>query len=150
MYQTEIAKGTPTSKAESLAMKAVCPEDPNRSKTLRRWKAKGLWPVETRHETVSLILDPETLAVLPEIARWWLDKGRVARIAEQITYRPSFRGQRVNSSIRINAALQKAALKKSRQPQERGKTGGNFSGLLEWLLWGYLEFDPAFVESETE
>ena len=51
--------------------------------------------------------------------------------------RPRFKGPRINTGITIRAEIRNRALERAKaDPDERG--GGNFSGLIELLLWVFL------------
>jgi hypothetical protein len=101
-------------------------------------------------------LDPDTIAALKEVAEWW-KRTRGGEIpnrgvtgheeTREPAYRPSFPGKRRNTGIRINERLRKAALGKAQIPKEAIKTGGGLSPLIEYLLWGYLGFDPKFLQT---
>jgi len=87
----------------------------------------------------------ETAQTLLEVAHWWKEKGKRA---ELVISRPKFRGKSVNSSVRVNGPLANAALEKAREPEYRNRTGGNLSGLVEWLLWQFVDCDPALLAPE--
>jgi hypothetical protein len=89
--------------------------------------------------------DPETARTLREVAQWWAERGKRM---ELVISRPRFRGKSVNSSFRVNGSLVTAALAKAREPQHRNRTGGNLSGLIELLLWQFLDCDPALLVPE--
>jgi hypothetical protein len=157
IYQEEIRKGTPEKKAERLAMKKVFPKDANRSHTLKHWKAKGLWPpkepvgacedtTDTLQDTTAR-LPSDVIGDLMELVGWRRDRKRGGKMPEQMDFRPDFKGIRKNSSVRLNEELREAALAKAHL-EHRNQTGDNISGLIEWLMWSYLDNDPRFLEPE--
>jgi hypothetical protein len=97
-------------------------------------------------------LSGDELATLRRIIEWWSTGGEatVERLkgvnVESLVTKPSFPGKKVNSGIRVNEALFRAAVEKCKTSEEAPKTGGSLSGLLEVLLWSYLENDPLFLE----
>jgi hypothetical protein len=169
IYQEEIRKGTPEKKAERRAVRKVFPDDANYLKTLQRWKDKGLWsvkePAEAQNDTTDTLQDttpenttravrdttsalpPDVIGDLLELVGWWRDRKKGEKMPEEMNYRPDFQGARQNSSVRINIALREAALKKAHL-EHRNQTGDNISGLIEWLMWNYLDGDQRFLERE--
>lgn len=115
-------------------------------------------PVESRDEpavpphTMSIPeLDAETVAVLQEVATWWKsrqEQGEPIEVTradrEERPLRTEFPGPKTNTGIRINKRLLEAVQKKMRRPEERPRSGGKLSYLIEMLLWGYLDHDPKF------
>jgi hypothetical protein len=108
-----------------------------------------------------LPLDADTVEALREVATWWLErkaKGEGME-SEKVTttvapqapqYRPVFPGARVNSGVRLNERLMKAALEKAKTPEEAARTSeGKLSPLIELLLWQYLGFDEQYLNPET-
>jgi len=98
-------------------------------------------------------LDPETIAVLKQVAEWWKAKGS-EMVMRNVTYemepsepayRVSFPGQKRNTGLRVNSRLLDDALRKAQTSEEAIKTGGGLSPLIERLLWQYLEFDAKYL-----
>ena len=58
--------------------------------------------------------------------------------------RPVFKGKTGNSGIRVNEVILDRVLKKARQDKLR--TGGNLSQLVEWLMWIYIGSPTDVVE----
>lgn len=78
-----------------------------------------------------LVDDADTLQ---EIIQWWKNRESVAM--EGLDRRPVFTGKTRNTGIRVSAEILDRAITKAKE--ERLKTGGNLSQLVEWLLWIYL------------
>lgn len=87
-------------------------------------------------------LSSEEVASLREIIAWW--KSRKMGLGE-IERRPIFKGEPRNTGIKINGELLNRALQKAKK--ERLRTGGSLSGLVEWLLWKYLDEPEDLIES---
>lgn len=79
---------------------------------------------------------------LREMIEWW--KSREAAAMDAVERRPVFTGKTRNTGIRVNTVILDLALKKAKQ--ERLKTGGNLSQLVEWLLWVYVGSPSDVVE----
>jgi hypothetical protein len=88
-------------------------------------------PDDTQPLPQWLIEDAETLQ---EIIQWW--KNRESAAMEASDRRPAFLGKTRNTGIRVSAEILDRAITKAKE--ERLKTGGNLSQLVEWLLWIYL------------
>jgi hypothetical protein len=82
-----------------------------------------------------------------ELVGWWRDRRQGGKMPEEMVYRPDFKGIRKNSSVRLNEKLREAALAKAHL-EHRNQTGDNISGLIEWLLWSYLDRDQKFLKPE--
>ncbi len=76
----------------------------------------------------------EEADTLKEIVQWW--KTRESAAMEASLRRPVFTGKTRNTGIRVNTEILDRAIDKARE--ERLKTGGNISQLVEWLLWVYI------------
>jgi hypothetical protein len=76
----------------------------------------------------------EESETLKEMIEWW--KTRESAMMEGSVRRPVFAGKTRNTGIRMNAEVLDRAIHKSKQ--ERFKTGGNLSQLVEWLMWIYI------------
>jgi hypothetical protein len=92
-----------------------------------------------RHLPEWLLDETETLK---EMIEWW--KSRESTALNAIERRPVFLGKTKNSGIRINEVILERAMNKARQ--ERLRTGGNLSQLVEWLLWIYIGSPADIVE----
>jgi len=79
---------------------------------------------------------------LQEMIEWW--KSREAATMEALERRPVFIGKTRNTGIRISEVILDRAVVKAKQ--ERLKTGGNLSQLVEWLMWIYLGSPDDLVE----
>ena len=79
---------------------------------------------------------------LRDMIAWW--KSREAAAMDAAERRPVFLGKTRNTGIRINEVILGRAVAKSRQ--ERLKTGGNLSQLVEWLMWIYIGSPDDVVE----
>lgn len=86
-----------------------------------------------------LLDEADTLKAMIE---WY--KSREATAMEAEIRRPVFVGDRTNSGIRVNSVILERAVRKARQ--ERFKTGGSLSQLVEWLLWLYIGSPADVVE----
>ncbi len=78
-----------------------------------------------------LLDDADTLK---EMIQWW--KARESAAVEATLRRPVFRGKTRNTGIRISEEILDRAVAKAKE--EKMRTGGNLSQLLEWLLWIYI------------
>jgi len=87
-------------------------------------------------------LSSEEVGALREIISWW--KSRRMGL-EEVERRPIFKGQTRNTGIKINEELLNRAVQRAKK--ERLRTGGSFSGLVEWLLWKYLDEPDDLIES---
>jgi len=88
----------------------------------------------------------EETDTLKEMIDWW--KSRESAAMEAVGRRPLFAGQTRNTGIRVNTVILDRALDKAKQ--ERLKTGGNLSQLVEWLLWVYIGTPDDVVERPTK
>jgi hypothetical protein len=88
-------------------------------------------------------LSSEEIVTLREIISWW-ESRRMG--LETVERRPVFKGQTRNTGIKINEELLNRAVQKARK--ERLRTGGSFSGLVEWLIWKYLDEPDDLIESQ--
>jgi hypothetical protein len=79
---------------------------------------------------------------LKEIIEWW--KSRESTALDTVERRPVFIGKTKNSGIRVNEVILDRALNKAKQ--ERLRTGGSLSQLVEWLLWVYIGSPEDLVE----
>ena len=79
---------------------------------------------------------------LKEMIQWW--KSREVAAMEASVRRPVFIGKTRNTGIRVSEAILDRAVAKAKQ--ERLKTGGNLSQLVEWLMWIYLGSPDDVVE----
>ena len=64
---------------------------------------------------------------------------------DDIERRPVFKGQTRNTGIKINEELLNRAVQKAKK--QRLRTGGSLSGLVELLLWKYLDEPDDLIES---
>ncbi len=79
---------------------------------------------------------------LKEIIDWW--KTRESAAMEAMERRPVFIGKTRNTGIRISERILDRAITKAKE--EKLKTGGNLSQLVEWLMWIYLGSPDDVVE----
>jgi hypothetical protein len=79
---------------------------------------------------------------LKEMIEWW--KSRESAAMEASVRRPVFIGKTRNTGIRVSEAILDRAVAKAKQ--EKLKTGGNLSQLVEWLMWIYLGSPDDVVE----
>lgn len=84
----------------------------------------------------------EESETLKEMIEWW--KSREAAAMEASVRRPVFLGKTRNTGIRVSELILDQAVTKAKQ--ERLRTGGNLSQLVEWLLWVYLGSPGDLVE----
>jgi hypothetical protein len=84
----------------------------------------------------------EDADILKEMIQWW--KARESAAMEATFRRPLFRGKTRNTGIRISEEILDRAVAKAKE--EKLKTGGNLSQLLEWLLWVYIGSPDDLVE----
>lgn len=88
-------------------------------------------------------LSPEEVGALREIISRW-KSGRMG--LDRIERRPVFKGETRNTGIQINRELLNRAIQKAKK--ERLRTGGSLSGLVELLLWKYLDEPDDLIESK--
>jgi hypothetical protein len=88
-------------------------------------------------------LSLEEVGALREIVSWWESR---RMWLDQIERRPMFKGKTRNTGIKINEELLNRAIQKARK--ERLRTGGSLSGLVELLLWKYLDEPDDLIESQ--
>ena len=84
--------------------------------------------------------DDDTRAVLREVAEWWQRRKQEDdhMVGEA---RPIFRRvETTTRSVRLDKKMLDAVERKCRKERL------NFNSLVEWLVWKYLDCDPAFVE----
>lgn len=160
-------------KSESAALREVMPDDTNRQRKLKNWKARGLLPppeetqatpnvtqetnggiVEPLRQSVRRPPDPVTHEK-PAVTQFDPDTAKVLQELAD-TYRkgmldfgtvarPVFkRSETIARSIRLDKELLRAAEKEAKR--DRLRTNGSLNGLIEWLLWEYLGKDPRFIE----
>ena len=79
---------------------------------------------------------------LRDMIEWW--KSREAAAMEALVRRPVFLGKTRNTGIRVSEVILDRAVAKAKQ--EKLKTGGNLSQLVEWLMWIYLGSPDDVVE----
>ena len=87
-------------------------------------------------------LSPEEVGTVRDMISWW--ESRRMRL-DEIERRPIFKGQTRNTGININEELLNRAVQKAKK--ERLRTGGSLSGLVEFLLWKYLDEPQDIIES---
>jgi len=87
-------------------------------------------------------LSSNEVDTLREVISWW--QSRRMRL-DHIERRPVFKGQTRNTGIQINRELLNRATQKAKK--ERLRTGGSLSGLVELLLWKYLDEPDDLIES---
>jgi hypothetical protein len=87
-------------------------------------------------------LSSEEISNLREIISWY-ESRRIG--LDHIERRPMFKGRTRNTGIKINEELLNRAVQKAKK--ERLRTGGSLSGLVELLLWKYLNEPDDLIES---
>jgi len=87
-------------------------------------------------------LSPEEVGTVRDMIQWW--ESRRMRL-DEIERRPVFKGTTRNTGININEELLNRAVQKAKK--ERLRTGGSLSGLVEFLLWKYLDEPQDIIES---
>jgi hypothetical protein len=80
---------------------------------------------------------------LQEMIEWWKSRESTAMGASE--RRPVFVGKTRNTGIRVNTEILDRAIKKAKD--EKFKTGGNLSQLVEWLMWVYINSPLDVVEN---
>ncbi len=101
-------------------------------------------------------LTDEELKTLRKIIVWWQTGGqqtaeRLRSInVEDLKARPVFPGPKFNSGIRVSKRLLDAARAKCESPEEKRRTGGSISSLVECLLWDYLNNNPRFLKEQPD
>jgi hypothetical protein len=79
---------------------------------------------------------------LKEMIAWW--KSRESAAMEASLRRPVFSGKTRNTGIRVNEVILERAVAKAKD--EKLRTGGNISQLVEWLLWVYIGLPDDVVD----
>lgn len=87
-------------------------------------------------------LSSEEVGTLREIISWY-ESRRIG--LDHIERRPIFKGRTRNTGIKINEELLNRAVQKAKK--QRVRTGGSLSGLVELLLWKYLDEPDDLIES---
>lgn len=107
----------------------------------------------TAQEEAKVEVEPEVLPPwledrmdsLRELLDWWDSRQSVP--TDVLERRPTFKGETRNSGIRCNVEIMKRAVEKAKE--EKYRTGGNLSQLLEWLMWKYIG-EPADLVGGAE
>ena len=87
-------------------------------------------------------LTPDEIGTAREMILWWKSR----RIGlDTIERRPVLKGRTRNTGIQINEELLNRAVQKAKK--ERLRTGGSLSGLVELLLWKYLDEPDDLIET---
>lgn len=87
-------------------------------------------------------LTPDEIGTVREMIVWWKSR----RIGlDSVERRPVLKGGTRNTGIKINEELLNRAVQKAKK--ERLRTGGSLSGLVELLLWKYLDEPDDLIES---
>ncbi len=73
---------------------------------------------------------------LRTLLEWWKSQPAGITLQDVMERRPVFRGKTRNSGIRVNEEILERAVTKAKQDKTR--TGGNLSQLVEWLMWKYI------------
>lgn len=143
---------------ETEALKKVLPEDKNRLTKLKLWEKHKLWPLQEGDLTKPVVkpiaptvtpkinlseFPPETVELfnktLIEFSKTLQNKQNEPK------YRPSFKGKRRQTSIRMPILMEKAAMDKAKECGDSKLTGGTIGGLVDLLLWRYLDSDEKFL-----
>jgi len=95
-------------------------------------------------------LTHEERTALREIIQWWRTKGHKEATAPAPQFRPKLKGESRATSIRVNSKLQRLAVRKANAREERPKTFGNLSGLVEYLLFQYLGCPEELLDEGNE
>jgi hypothetical protein len=140
------------------ALTRLLPNDSNRARRLSLWIEKGLWPISNGSTTFSTTdITANNNSVKPELETFIEydqrsttcgTKSSTTKIA-QIDYYPSpikFIGPKITTSIKISSKIQEKALLKAKTTKDSIWSRGNLSGLVEFLLWKYLDNDPSMIE----
>jgi hypothetical protein len=98
-------------------------------------------PEQTRYVPLGTI----ELTEVRRMLEWWKDQGGdAASLPTPLGERPRFdRSNAVRGTVRLGKALYNEASKWA--AKHRLETGGNFSGLVELLLWRHLGSDPKYL-----
>lgn len=87
-------------------------------------------------------LTPEEVGTVREMILWWKSRRMGLDAVER---RPVLKGRTRNTGIQINEELLNRAVQKAKK--ERLRTGGSLSGLVELLLWKYLDEPDDLIET---
>ena len=142
----------------SQALTRLLPNDSNRARKLSLWIEKGLWPIPNGSTTFSTTdITANNNSVKLELDTFIEDnqrsttngtKSSTTNITQLVDY-PSpikFIGPKVTTSIKISSKIQEKALLKAKTTKDSIWSRGNLSGLVEFLLWKYLDCEPGMIE----
>jgi hypothetical protein len=96
-----------------------------------------------------VVLQQGDMNDLVSMLNWWRNERMNAAQAQamDISVRPDFlRQETVTKTIRLSTAMVEAAERKAKT--QKALTGGNFSGLVELLLWRYLGSSKDYLQRE--
>lgn len=143
---------------ETEALKKVLPEDKNRLTKLKLWEKHGLWPPQERDLTKPVVktVAPTSTPIinmsdLPAQTVELFNQALIEFMKTQQNkqnepkYRPSFKGKRRQTSIRMPILMEEAAMAKAKECGDSKLTGGTIGGLVDLLFWRYLDSDEKFL-----
>ncbi len=146
---------------EAEALAKALPADANRSKKLRDWKSRGLWPIPpTEREALGLPPAPdqpqELLTKSPQLLPSEVEELR-QMIRERheprrpVPARPAFRGRKKNTGIQLSEDVLNAAMRRLRADATvQGQYGDSLSRLVETLLWTFAGSPKDLIEQEQK
>ncbi len=102
--------------------------------------------VELDERCCNCPLDYETMEILRQVAEWW--STRPGQVGAKPSGRLAFLGPKANSGIRVSRPLLDAALAKFLT--DRPINSASLSGMIEFLLWHYLDFDDSLLKKPDE
>jgi hypothetical protein len=89
-------------------------------------------------------MSTEEVSTMKDMIQWWEENQGRPKLTE---VRPEFdRSETAVKTLRISKTLCEAAEEKA--AKDRALTRGSFSGLVEYLLWSYLDRDEKFLRKE--
>jgi hypothetical protein len=103
-----------------------------------------------------VVLQADDMNDLMDMLTWWRSGGAKgmqvaqAQQAGEIMVKPDFiRDETCTKTIRLSTAMVEAAERKART-QDKARTHGSFSGLVEYLLWRYLDSSEEFLKRDDD
>lgn len=144
---------------EEDALKKVLPADKNREQALKTMIKNELWSSQERELTKPVVKKTVAPKVTPKVNLSKLPAQTVKLLNKTLIefsktlqnkqnepkYRPRFKGKRRQTSIRMPILMEEAAMDKAKECGDSKLTGGTIGGLVDLLLWRYLDSDEKFL-----
>ncbi|MFH0826066.1 MAG: hypothetical protein V2B18_25210 [Pseudomonadota bacterium] len=111
---------------------------------------------DTEHvaQGTPVVLQADDMNDFMDMLTWWQGGGargmQGAIQTPEVMVKPDFvRDETITKTIRLSVAMVEAAEKKART-QDKAVTHGSFSGLIEWLLWRYLDSSDEYLKAADD